>query len=568
MPPVLTLWLVPIAFYCIWFMLLTYPSILNFSTHFFADNGDGFQNVWNIWWVNEAVARLGTHPWHTHYLHYPGGISLIPHTLNVFNGFLGIPLQWFFDLVKTHNIIVIFSFVAGGLTAFRLSWHLSGCFWGSLIAGWIFTFSNYHFAHAEGHLQLVSLEWIPLFVLMWWKLNKEPSALTGTYAGLSLLLVLLCDYYYFLYCILIGALIFLRTLLLQRQEQKSWSFSNNRNLLLALFVFAGVVVLTCGPLILGLARVAREGPMSGAHDPVASSLDLLAPFIPGGHWMFHSLTKFFWSQLPSNIHETSVHWGISTCILALIGWCTRKKLPLKGAGFWIFSLVFFTLMALGPKIHVAGKVLAEIPGPYRLLELCIPFLKLSGNPVRMSVMIFLSLGLLAGAGFEYLWNKRKKSLRLLSLCLLGLLLLEYFPKPIPNTPHVYPEFIKKLGSLSPHYGLIDLGKAFSKTESLYYQTFHRIPVFVGYTSRTPYNVIVQDKKIVQTMKQGDWKTICQDMGFRYLIVPPQTVLKPQVGNRKIILEPFLSLGPFNVIDLQNEQTGWTCKPRSAAENSQ
>jgi hypothetical protein len=53
----------------------------------------------------------------------------------------------------------------------------------------------------------VSLEWIPLFVLLWLKLVTEPTIARGIGAAVVLFLVILCDYYYFLYCVITGALI-------------------------------------------------------------------------------------------------------------------------------------------------------------------------------------------------------------------------------------------------------------------------------------------------------------------------------------------------------------------------
>src|SRR4030042_6248184 len=110
------LWIFPILLYLIMFCILTYPLIFKFPTHFFADTGDGLQNVWNIWWVNKAVTQLHQSPWYTTYLHYPHGTSLLGHTLNPFTGFLGIFLLKFLSLIETHNVIVLFSFVIGGVT--------------------------------------------------------------------------------------------------------------------------------------------------------------------------------------------------------------------------------------------------------------------------------------------------------------------------------------------------------------------------------------------------------------------------------------------------------------------
>jgi hypothetical protein len=151
--------------YFVIFIIYTYPAILHFSSHFYADTGDGMQNVWNIWWVNKAITQLHQLPWYTRYLHYPFGVSLIGHTLNSFNGFIAIPLLNFLSLTQAYNAIVICSFVVGGFTMFLLARYQTKSYWASIIAGFIFTFSNYHFAHAGCHLQLVALEWIPLYLL-------------------------------------------------------------------------------------------------------------------------------------------------------------------------------------------------------------------------------------------------------------------------------------------------------------------------------------------------------------------------------------------------------------------
>ena len=102
-------------FFLAGFVLLTWPAITRFHTHFFADEGDGLQNVWNIWWIERATLVLHQNPWHTTYLRYPYGTSLVGHTLNPFNGFVALALSPFMTLVAAHNTLVTFSFVAGGV---------------------------------------------------------------------------------------------------------------------------------------------------------------------------------------------------------------------------------------------------------------------------------------------------------------------------------------------------------------------------------------------------------------------------------------------------------------------
>ncbi len=201
----------PLVIYLVFFLFFTWPWIAHFNTYFFTDAGDGLQNVWNMWWVDKSIVDLHQLPWFTNYLHYPHGVTLLGQTLNPFNGFVGIGLMHVFgmSLVQAFNTMIIFSFVMSGITAFWLCYYFTKKYVPSLIGGFIFTFSSYHFAHAIGHMQLVSLEWMPLFILLWWKLLVKPSYRLAIGASLALLLVLFCDYYYFLYSVTVAAFIFI-----------------------------------------------------------------------------------------------------------------------------------------------------------------------------------------------------------------------------------------------------------------------------------------------------------------------------------------------------------------------
>lgn len=239
----------PLLLYLLSFFVLTYPAMAKFRTHFFADEGDGLQNVWNLWWVERAITVQHQSPWHTQYLHFPYGTSLLAHTLNPFNGFLAVGLSRFLTAVTVYNVIVTFSFVAGGMTAFLLAHYLTAAYWPSIAAGFIFTFSNYHFTQAQGHLQLVSLEWIPLFVLVWLRLLSRPTVGLAIGAALVLFLVILCDYYYFFYCVMTGIIIVGWHLIRQRRglfllSRRIW-FHLERSLFLRLRRPAFLLVLSC-----------------------------------------------------------------------------------------------------------------------------------------------------------------------------------------------------------------------------------------------------------------------------------------------------------------------------------
>jgi len=507
----------PLIFYFTFFCILTYPLIGSFSTHLFADQGDGLQNVWNLWWVNKAVTQLHQSPWHTSYLRYPSDLSLLGHTLNPFNGFMGIGLLRFLTLRETYNCIVVFSFIVGGFTAFLLTYYFTQSYWSSLISGYIFTFSNYHFAHAQGHLNLESLEWVPLFVLCWCRWVTKPSKVMAITSALVLFAVILCDYYYFFYSVLIGGLILAGYAL----DRKDLFFFLRREHLGPLVTFLVATLVTTGPLAGSLLLLNKRDPLIGAHSPQEYSLDLLAPVIPGGRWRFAHLTKFYWSKLPGNIDESSVHMGVSVLCLLIFVWVKRRQFPAQGLRLWYFILIFFTVLSLGPVLHVGGKEIPFLKLPYAALEEVVPPLKLSGVPVRMTVMTMLSAAILSAMGFKALFQGPPGK-QLMAGLLLIVLFIEYLPGPIPSSKIVVKPYVYVLKDLPGIQGIID--KTTRPTLALYYQTIHEKPIAFGYVSRIPTSVYLKDQELEQVINHEQYHLLYPEYNIRYLIMDTATPL--------------------------------------------
>ena len=508
--------LAPIFFYFFAFCLLTYPIILHFNTHFFTDAGDGLMNVWNIWWINTAISQPSMHPsiWHTSMLHWPFGTTLLGQTLNPFNGLVAVPLLRVMSLVQTHNIIVLFSFVMSGVTAHWLAYYLTRSFWGSIVSGYIFTFSSYHFAHYYGHLNLISMEWIPLFILCWYILLTRPSVLMALASALTLWLVLLCDYYYFFYCVLAGGLMVLWYLIAQKKIRLFLS----REYLTSYATFIVTTLLLTGPIIFPLMYLSRIDPFLDAHNPVNFSLDLLAMFIPGETWRFGQLTEGFWSNLPLGLSEASVYLGYSVIILLGFVWFKRRAMDTASrsqVNLWFFLIGFFFLMALGPALQVGGKVMYDSLMPYTLMEKILPFLKLSGVPIRMVVMVILSASILSAMAVKTLIENLPRQAILLSFAII-LLAIEYAPASLPSTSPDAPEYVSALAELPDDGGVLDLA-APTKYLQLYYQTQHRKPMVFGYVARTPSSVAEKNKGINRAINRGEYVKLWNEYQVRYIV---------------------------------------------------
>ena len=504
----------PALFYLLAFCLLTYPLITNFNTRFLTDAGDGMQNVWNIWWINTAVMQPGTYPtiWHTDMLHWPFGTTLLGQTLNPFNGLTAVLLLRLLSLTQAFNTLVIFAFVMGGVTAYWLPHHLTRSFFGSLTAGFIFTFSSYHFAHYYGHMQLISLEWIPLFLLCWILLLKKPSLPLALASSLTLWLVLLCDYYYFFFCILSGGLIVLWRMI---REKNIW-FIFKKEYLIPLGMFIAASLFLAGPIVLPLMFISRVDPFLGAHNATNFSLDLLALFIPGEGLRFGGMTEAYWSKLPVGLSELSVYLGYSVIFLLGYIWAKHRKTEhTNQIRMWFIILGFFFLMALGPSLRINGNVVYDGAMPYELLETVLPFLKLSGVPVRMVVMVTLAASVLSAMALTELLANTSKNKFIVS-AILVLLVFELLPAPLPTASTEIPAYATVLAELPNDGGVLDLA-APDRYVQLYYQTAYQKPLVFGYTSRVPSSIEEKETGIRRAINRDDYTRLWDKYHIRYIV---------------------------------------------------
>jgi hypothetical protein len=512
----------PAAFYLTGFVALTYPLIRSFSTQLFADPWDGVVFYWAQWWVNKAVTELHQPPWYTFYLNYPFGVSLLPHTLNTFNGFLAIPLLRVLTPIQVYNVLVIFSFVACGVTSFLLAYHITRSYGPGLFAGTVFTFSSYHFAHMEGHLNLVSLEWVPLFVLCWYVVLERPSVSFALAAGISLFAVLLCDYYYFFYCVLIGLIVFAWRGLHTRNAL----FFLERRSLLSLTIFLSIVLATSGPLVMSLIRLNATDPFSG-HDPLINSMDALAPFIPGSHWRLANLTRPYWSQLPGDANENSVYLGWTVIVLLLYVWRQRPAVP--SIGLWFFMLFFFGVLALGPVLHIWGVAYPAVRLPYALLENVFPPIRASGVPVRMMIISTLAASVLCAAGLAHASQGTRRQRAFAALVIVALV-FEYLPKPRVATILRVPDFVSILQG-EPGNGAV-LDTVSDPFQMMYHQTVHGKPMAsaCGVLSRTPQSAAMTGEAIERLLENGDYTHLRDEYQIRYLVIDPSRNVNTETGS--------------------------------------
>jgi len=508
-------------------LFLTHPLALRMGEAIPGDGFDGWQNYWNLWWVKEALIGLRTSPFYTHLLYHPEGTSLYFHTLNPFNGLLTLPIQQAVGLTASYNSAVLFSFVMGGFGGYLLAlWWMrvprKGAGWpercGAFLVGVVFTFAPFHFAHLLGHMQVISLEWIPFYALFllrackggelwgggglwsWWVFYALP-------ASIFLSLVALCDWYYVLYLVIFSLLYVAYRALV---ASEAWW----RAPLQVGAILAGFGALLSPVLVPMVAQAAGADYLTQPSEEVERlSADLAAFVIPSALHPLWGEAGDHWSQgLTSSFSERTVFAGYLQLALAAFTLLRR----LRGYRWWALSLAVFVVLSLGPILHIGGNTIftpmeLQIPLPYAALHRLVPFMHLSRSVSRFDVMVMLSLGMLAGMGLRGLLGEVKSWLRergrrgawvvpTAGALAIGWVCFEFLAVPYPMSEVVIHPVYYRLAEDEGDFAILELPMDWDRPEHLLYQTVHGKRLVAGYISRESPDELIKRTPVLQRLR--------------------------------------------------------------------
>ena len=113
--------LLVLSLYVLLSLAATWPLARQLGSAIPGDSFDGWQNVWNLWWMRESWLVRHASPYFAPILHYPTGADLRFQTMAPFNGLVTLPIQLVFGLLPAYNTAVLFSFVIGGFGAYLLA---------------------------------------------------------------------------------------------------------------------------------------------------------------------------------------------------------------------------------------------------------------------------------------------------------------------------------------------------------------------------------------------------------------------------------------------------------------
>ena len=104
---------------CFLFLLLSLAWTRSLALHITeafpgtAGDHDVVTFIWNLWWVRHAVMVLHTSPLTTELVFAPFTVDFRIHTLRLLHGLFSIPLQPFFSVIGSFNIILWLTMTLG-----------------------------------------------------------------------------------------------------------------------------------------------------------------------------------------------------------------------------------------------------------------------------------------------------------------------------------------------------------------------------------------------------------------------------------------------------------------------
>jgi len=168
-------------------------------------------------------------------------------------------------------------------------------------------------------------------------------------------------------------------------------------------------------------------------------------------------------------------------------------------------------------------------------------------------MVIFGASLLCAIGFGELF-KQFSHKKIFIIILLGVLVFETLPRPLPATKIEVPDYITALAGLPNDGGVVDLVTN-DLTLPLYYQTIHGKPIAFGYVSRLPSSVSVKEVALTKTITDQDYGKLWDTYHIRYIIT--HDILQAQAS------EPYMTLKTvYDQNDIRIYRIGCVCENNS------
>jgi hypothetical protein len=519
-----------VILYAVLALAATWPLVRYLGTHVPGSETwafDEYTFIWNSWWLRYSLFDLGQNPLYSTHTFYPLGISLVLYTYNLFNALISLPLQPFLSLPAISNLTFLLATILSGYGAFILVEYLLGparrelangrdaaghrdspaVYLAAFLAGLIYAFGSYRLVYAAiGHYDMWSTAWIPFYALYLFRTIRERRLRNAVLAGIFLVLSMLAEMIFGVFLAMLTIIVLAFVVGRRGREEVAGGLPS---LLGRLAVTVLVATLLYLPVLIPVVGEMFSGyELAGWGDAEKLSVDLMGLVTPtalhplGGDWV---------ETLRQTQEGTSRFRDVNTVFL---GWA-GLALAIAGAvryrqrvAAWITSFVIFAVFSLGPLLQINGRstfdldgLLINVPLPFIALHY-IPFVKANRVPNRFSVVLMLSLAVLAGFGAYWLLTKVSRSktwvcrvvLVACTLLLAVFVVFEHWSAPLPLTDARIPAVYHQVAEEPGDFAILQLPMGWrnsfgvqgaESTQTQYYQSYHNKRLLSGNISRNP-----------------------------------------------------------------------------------
>jgi len=531
-------WLVAIVFYLGCFIVFFYAVLPTFSTHLIGPLEDNVHFYWNLWWANRSFEQNPTlfekfaGLTYTRHIFFPEGTSLFLVPYSFFNVAASFALKPALNLVSTYNLLVGITFVWAGAGAFFLTRYLTRNSYVAFIAGFLFAFNPSHIAHAQHHINITSIQFIPFFVLYFIKVVRGNARKDFTLACIYFLLNTLCSWYYFIYCIyfMVFSYIYLaikkkKVLLIGIATKIVWISSISVILLSPWIVnMIGTVIQERGQIHVGLKSFQQ-----------AYVVDLIAFVLPHTYHPFNhlSVVDHINKLFTGHPWESTAYLGMANIIIVV----SIFKSCFQKISKYLLGMIPFMLLAMGSYLHIFGKVVS-VWLPYNLIQ-HIPIFSMARTPSRAIVFVYLFWSIIVALCLCEVFKRIKKTRlgSLLGMLLLLIMFFDYFALNDASTKIALPNCYAYVADKGINeYAVLDYPVHNYQDVEKYmmYQTLHEIPMVLGRAARSVSYSKIRGLQLDALWKQ---KRLLTDNKVKYIVVHKGTLNdEDRIGLKKFTLQ--------------------------------
>ncbi len=509
----------------------TWPLALRPASLGRIDSGDGQFSMWNVGWVTHALTT-GTRDVFDANIFYPHRGTLAFSEANLGAGVIAIPAYLITgNAVAAHNSTVLIAFALSIVGTYVLVRRLTGNREGALIAGILFTFCPYVFAHTA-HIQLLMTFGLPWVMLAMHSFVDAPSARAAARLGIALAVQgLFCAYYGMLAGLMVTLGILFYSWARGRWRQPVWWGLT----LLA----AGVSIVCVAPLFAPYLRLQRETGFGRAlAEAGLYSADWRAYFASSAWlhlWMLKHLQHWTEVLFPG-------FCAIALAAVGLVGVFRQRAAPVTASPLAALreTTLFYGVLSL----FALWLSFGPSAGLYAGLYYVVPVFSLLRAPARFGLGVMLGLAVLAGIGVAALlhWvSAGKRRLVSGSLAVAALLDLS-ISAPYREIPPPAPAYAL-LASL-PAGPIVEMPFFYRPVDFhlharyMFNSTYHWRPLVNGYSDHIPED-FARNALPIASFPNPEGFLIFRDRRVRYVLFHPQ---RYPYGDRQALLKRLTEYG--------------------------